>query len=119
MSKQFDCTECGEPAFVTGAGITHHGEPGDIDYDADGAHVALQPGAESHSPETWTVDDGCIKGPQADMYPILFERVHATEADMRLAAAAPALAAALRVFTTEGYSVPAVRAAAALLDSLT
>jgi hypothetical protein len=29
------------------------------------------------------------------MYPILFERVHATESDMRLAAAAPALRDAL------------------------
>jgi hypothetical protein len=50
----------------------------------------------THSPETWTVDDNCIKGEQADMYPILFERVHATEADMRLAAAAPALLAAAK-----------------------
>jgi hypothetical protein len=50
-----------------------------------------------HSPiETWTVDAECIKGDQADMYPILFERVHATEADMRLAAAAPALLDMLR-----------------------
>jgi hypothetical protein len=54
-----------------------------------------------HSPEAWTVDDNCIKGEQADMYPILFERVHATEADMRLAAAAPALRDAARTILRE------------------
>lgn len=46
--------------------------------------------------ETWTIDGDTIKGPQADMYPLLFERVHATDADMALAAAAPRLRAALQ-----------------------
>jgi hypothetical protein len=80
--------------------------------------------AVKHSPETWTVDDNCIKGEQADMYPILFERVHATEADMRLAAAAPALRDALRLmhqYFDADHSDDATRirsTAAALLDSL-
>jgi hypothetical protein len=85
-----------------------------------------------HSPEVWTADGGYIKGGQADMYPLLFERVHATEADMRLAAAAPALRDALRsVFEhcalvhkhwgegcNQRQADAAIAGARALLDSL-
>jgi hypothetical protein len=54
-----------------------------------------------HSPETWKVSENYVKGDHRDMYPLLFERVHATEADMRLAAAAPALLDALRLALTD------------------
>lgn len=35
------CRECGDPCFVTGAGVSHHGTPDEIDHDADGRHVAI------------------------------------------------------------------------------
>ena len=35
------CRECGEPCFLTAAGVAHHGEPDEIDYDADARHVAI------------------------------------------------------------------------------
>ncbi len=35
------CRECGEPCFVTGAGVSHHGTPDAIDFIADGRHVAI------------------------------------------------------------------------------
>lgn len=35
------CRECGEPMFITSAGIAHHGQPNAIDHDADDGHVAL------------------------------------------------------------------------------
>ena len=35
------CQQCGEPCFTTDNGVTYHGEPDDIDYDADADHVAL------------------------------------------------------------------------------
>lgn len=35
------CAECGEELFVTATGVAHHGTPEEIDYDADGDHVAL------------------------------------------------------------------------------
>jgi hypothetical protein len=35
------CSECGGPAFVEPSGVSHHGEPGAIDYDVDADHVAL------------------------------------------------------------------------------
>lgn len=41
------CTECGEPCFLTTGHIAHHGEPDEIDHDADADHVAL-PGVEQN-----------------------------------------------------------------------
>ena len=41
--KTFECYECGEPAFMTGTGITHHGAPDEINYRLDAGHVALDP----------------------------------------------------------------------------
>jgi len=35
------CRECGEPCFVDDSGVSHHGTPDEIDYNADGAHVAI------------------------------------------------------------------------------
>lgn len=35
------CAECGHICFLIAAGVAHHGEPDDIDYDADAAHVAI------------------------------------------------------------------------------
>lgn len=35
------CHECGEPMFTTEDGVSHHGADGDVDHDADGAHVAI------------------------------------------------------------------------------
>jgi hypothetical protein len=44
------CTECGHICicFVTPDGVSHHGEPDDIDYDADAAHVAVPEQEESN-----------------------------------------------------------------------
>ncbi len=36
-----ECDECGEPMFTTDTGVTHHGEPDEIDYDADADHTAV------------------------------------------------------------------------------
>lgn len=35
------CFECGEPMFMDDMDITHHGAPGEIDYDLDADHVAF------------------------------------------------------------------------------
>ena len=35
------CQECGEPMFIESDGVSHHGTPDEIDYDADADHVAL------------------------------------------------------------------------------
>ena len=43
------------------------------------------------TPGPWTIDEATIKGPREDMYPILFERIHATEADTTAIAAVPDL----------------------------
>jgi hypothetical protein len=43
MSRLFFCSECDLEAFTTDVGINHHGEPDNIDHDADGDHVALDP----------------------------------------------------------------------------
>lgn len=46
---QFDelrCTECDEPMFVTGEGVSHHVDlmsPDGIDHDLDAEHVAIAP----------------------------------------------------------------------------
>jgi hypothetical protein len=44
-----------------------------------------------HTPAPWIIDGPTIKGPREDMYPILFERIHATEADAQLVIQAPKL----------------------------
>lgn len=35
------CRECELPCFVTDAGVAHHGQPDEIDHDADARHVAI------------------------------------------------------------------------------
>lgn len=35
------CMECGELMFITADGISHHGEPDEINFDADAAHTAF------------------------------------------------------------------------------
>jgi hypothetical protein len=55
-----------------------------------------------HSPETWTANGEQITAFDADGFIVpLFERIDATEADMRLAAAAPALRDAARTILRE------------------
>ena len=41
MTREFDCSECGNPAFTTDNDINHHGTADEIDHDADADHVAL------------------------------------------------------------------------------
>lgn len=35
------CHECGNEMFIECSGVTHHGTPSEIDYDADANHVAI------------------------------------------------------------------------------
>jgi hypothetical protein len=87
-----------------------------------------------HSPETWTANGEQITAFDADGFIVpLFERIDATEADMRLAAAAPALRDAAQAFLAwfkefDGHDVwrevnepgacPSLAALRAALDSL-
>ncbi len=39
--EQAYCLECGDYCFVTEQGIAHHGNPDNIDFDADAEHTAV------------------------------------------------------------------------------
>jgi hypothetical protein len=60
----------------------------------------------THSPEAWHVTGDSVFAHDADGFPVrLFERADATEADMRLAAAAPRLRDALRDILRKGITL--------------
>ncbi len=44
----FTCAECNADAFVTAEGITHHGQPDEIDHGTDNNHTALEPDQFDH-----------------------------------------------------------------------
>lgn len=51
------CSECGDPVFVEDNGVSHHGQAGHIDYDADGDHVAIpEPASETDMVFGWLED---------------------------------------------------------------
>lgn len=44
------CHECGELMHEDASGVTHHGEEGDVDFDADADHTPLNE-ADVHLPQ--------------------------------------------------------------------